>query len=112
MVDEYGNYKRKYRMVYDTDNLIDAVTFDTFDEAKDNLFATYKLWMQIEHAKWKSAEPTEEDEDDWDYMIYNCICWIEELQEDGEYAFCYEPTDDELKEIGWDFIGADFGVEN
>ena len=112
MVDEYGNYTRKYRMVYDTENFIDSVTFDTFEDAKADLFATYELWMQEEHAKWKSVEPTEEDKENWDYMIYNCACWIEELKENNEYATCYEPTDAELREIGWDFIGADFGVEN
>ena len=37
MVDEYGNYTRKYRMVYDTENFIDSVTFDTFEDAKADL---------------------------------------------------------------------------
>ena len=111
MVDEYGNYTRKYRMVYDTEAYIDASTFDDFESAKIDLFETYRLWMVGERSCWESDEPTEKEKEDWDFMIYNCCCWIEVLRDDGEYEICYEPTDAELREIGWDFIGADFGVE-
>lgn len=94
--------KAKYHMVFDMPDTIDCDSFDSLEKAKSALWDTYLLWMSEEWNTWKSAIPTEEEKDNWDDMIYNFGCWIEEYDPmTDDYGVCFEPTSEELEEIGW-----------
>lgn len=94
--------KAKYAMIYNTPDFIDSFSCDNLEEAKSKMFDVYVDWMVEEQCRWGSDEPTEDEKEDWDYMIYNCECWIEEYNPmTDEYEICSEPTDVELEEIGW-----------
>ena len=87
---------------YTTDSFSDAMGCDTFEEAKEVVFETLINWEMEEFSGWESAEPTENEIENWDYMIYNCESFVQKYNADtDEYEDYWYPSDDELDEIGW-----------
>lgn len=93
--------KAKYHLVCITDSFTEKIDFDDFENASDDLWGTYYSWMEHEKNSWRLF-PTEEEKDEWDYMICNWWCYIEEYDPmTDEYKICYEPTKEKLEEFGW-----------
>jgi hypothetical protein len=100
---------KKYCMVFDMGHTIDGVEFDSFEEAKADMEDTYINWMVEECHNWKMVDgvphPTEKQIEDYDYMIWNCGCWIvewnDELGEYGDVDYGYALSQEELEALGW-----------
>ena len=94
--------RRPFCVTWETDSCCDGFDCDTFEEAKSDALETLAQWEMEEIATWKNKTPTEEEKENWDYMIYNCVAYVQKynpiMDEYEEYWF---PTDEELKEIGW-----------
>ena len=94
--------REPFMMVWDTEHCCDGFGCDSFEEAKAAMEDCYVEWSAEEASHWKNLEPTEEEKDNWDYMIWNCGCWIEKYNPDtDEYEEYYYMSDEELRSIGW-----------
>jgi len=63
----------------------------SFDEAKDIVMDMLMAWMD------QSAS-----DEDWNDMIWNAWAYVGEYDPDKEEYVCvWEPSDDDLKGIGW-----------
>lgn len=94
--------RKPFCVVWDCDSFSDGMGCDTFDEAKSDAFETLIQWEVDEIQNWKSQNPTEEEKENWDYMIYNSISYVKKYNENtDEYEDYWYPSDEELKEIGW-----------
>lgn len=100
---------KPYVMIFETYDCCDGIECDSFEVAKCEAEDTYFLWASEEMREWNFDEngmphPTEEQIENWDYMIFNCYCriakWNEEKQE-YDYDNEYYLTGEELKSIGW-----------
>ena len=91
-----------YKTMYDTPNFCDSVEFEDLEQAKEDAIDTLHLWMQEEYSQWGGEEPTEEEKDHWDYMIFNCSAWIVKYNPDtDEYEDFWFIPDETKNEIGW-----------
>ena len=101
--------RMEYCMIFDTDNVTDGIEFESLEAAKCDAFDIYILWEGEEMWNWEMVDgiprPTEEQIENWDYMIDNCYChvakWVPE--EDSYSETVWEPSDKELSDIGWDY---------
>lgn len=94
--------RKPFLLVIDTDSCCDGCECDTFEQAKEGAFDNYYWWM-CEVATWKDKDnPTDEEKEDWNYMIYNTSAWVKKYNPDtDEYEDYWNPSDEELEEIGW-----------
>lgn len=105
-----------YRMIYDGDSFIDGEDCESLEDAIGRAQDVLVMWMQEEcyEKKWQWDEencryhPTEEQIEDWDYMIYNMGCYVVEYTGDEEYDgytsiddAVWPRSQDDLDEIGW-----------
>lgn len=98
----------KYVMVWDNDSCCDGFGCESFGQAKQDAFDTLLQWMCDESSNWKSETPTEEEKDNWDYMIYNCSVHVDKYNADtDEYEEYWYPSEEELEEIGWKLFNED-----
>ena len=97
----------RYKMVFDTGDCVDSIGFETFEEAQADALDTLVLWMtefcNHEKCSINLKEWTQKQIDEWDYMIYNCSVEVrdKERYNDEDFGEIWEPSDEELKEIGW-----------
>lgn len=97
----------QFIVVWDTDSCCDSYGAESLEWAKESALDTLCEWMNEEVRDWKFSPdgthlPTQEQKDSWDYMIYNC--WVEVRQYNpntDEYDDIWEPSDDDLTELGW-----------
>lgn len=90
-----------YKMVWDTDSCCDAIGFDSFGAAKCNAEDTLIEWAMEEWFEWE-GEPTEEQKESWDYMVYNCGVHVEGYDPNTDtYKVVWSPSNEELKALGW-----------
>ena len=81
----------KYRCIYDGDSFIDGIECETFDEAKNLAEDILSDWAV------QSA-----DDEDHNYMVSNCMTWVEEFNEDtGEWEDIWYPSDEFCESIGY-----------
>ena len=81
----------KYRCIYDGDSFIDGIDCETFDEAK--------YYAEDILREWATQA---ENEEDHDCMVYNCMTWVEEYNEDtGEWEDIWYPSDEFCESIGF-----------
>lgn len=99
-----------YMLRWDTDDTSDGYEIENYGTAKAEVEDTLLLWAAEEVHNWQFDEngiphPTEEQIENWDYMIYNCNAWVEKwnpvTQEYEEFDGSYL-TDWEYHEIGWE----------
>lgn len=94
-----------YKMIWDTEHTVDSEDCDSFEDAKEAALNTYMLWMEEQWMEWESETPTKKNIEDWNYMIYNCCCYIVKYDpETDEYTDADDAhylSDKELEEIGW-----------
>lgn len=107
---------KKYCLVFDTDSCTDGAEFDDFEAAKATMIDIYISWATDESADWKTKEennrwilnPTEEQIEEWDYMIESCTCWIAEWNEEEKTYYdddmnYYFLSNEECEEINWQY---------
>lgn len=94
-------------LVWDTDSCCDSYGAESLEAAKNDALDTLLNWMVEESWNWSflpdgTPNPTEEQKNSWDYMIYNC--WVEVRQynpKTDDYETVWEPSDGDLTELGW-----------
>lgn len=101
---------KKYCMIFDTDSDCAGVEFDDFEAAKSDMIDTYINWAVEEMRDWTTnakgeLNPTEEQIENYDYMIDNCCCyiveWDDELDDYEDSDNAYWLPQQELDEIGY-----------
>ena len=91
-----------WRVHWDTDNCCDGYDCESFKAAKESALDTLIGWAVDERSGWKSNEPTDEEKENWDYMIYNCGVAVYKYNPDtDEYEKFWHPSDEDCKSIGW-----------
>jgi hypothetical protein len=97
-------YRAPWRMVLDTDNDVDGVDCDSFEQAKIDALDTLIEWA-TEQCSGYDAEVrnwTEKQRDDYDYMVYNCSVAVYKYNPNtDEYEHYWTPTYKDKEEIGW-----------
>lgn len=104
----------KYMLIWNTEHCTDGYEIGDYDseqEAKYALKDCYIEWACEEYLNWKFSEdgmpmPTAEQIDNWNYMYWNCYCYLVPFDEEtGKYSEDEDDeiwlTDEECKEIGW-----------
>lgn len=87
----------KFRCIYDGDSFIDGVYFDDIESAKSAAIDILSSWLEC------SADMTD---DEYNMMIENCHTFVEEYDRESDSLECvYEPSDNELDNIGWSYRG-------
>lgn len=99
---------KRFTMIYDGDSFIDGTDHETLEEALEAAKETLIFWEQCEVSDkgWQFDDkgiphPTEEQIENWDYMINNCNCWVVEKDDQGNTVEEHYLTDEDYKEIGW-----------
>ena len=89
-----------YRVVVDTDSFTDGFDCESLGQAKGEAEDTLLEWMCQERMEWKDEfHPTEEELDNYNYMIYNSSAYVEKYNPDtDEYEEEWWPDEEE---IGW-----------
>jgi hypothetical protein len=103
----------KYMLMWDNGGACDGYELDgyeTEEAVKGAIADTYIEWANEESFDWSFENhipvPTKEQQENWDYMIYECFCYAVCLQEDGTYGDMDSDdtiflSDKELENIGW-----------
>lgn len=95
-------HRSEWRIHWETDSCSDGYDADSFGAAKNDALDTLLNWMMEESSEWESENPTEEEMEDWDYMIYNCGVSVYKYDPmKDEYEEYWSPDNDELEKIGW-----------
>lgn len=96
-------YRAPYRMVFDTDSFCDGIDFESFGAAKCDAEDTLINWMVEERNNWKDCFcPTEEELDNYNYMICNCSVEVRKYNPDtDEYEEKWSPDWMEEEQLGW-----------
>lgn len=91
-----------YHVHWDTDNCCDACDCESFEQAKEEALDILLEWMAEAQYSWRSDTPTQEQAESWDYMIYSCGVSVARYDPwTDTYDTIWEPSQDELDEIGW-----------
>lgn len=92
-----------YRVIYDTDTNCDGYDCESLEQAKCDALDTLIEWMAEGLAGFKDPyNPTEDEREKYDYMIYNSSVCVEEYNPaTDEYEEVWSPSDDDCKQIGW-----------
>ena len=94
--------RAKWQMVWDTDSCCDGCYFDTFEAAKASAEDTLIEWEMEEVQGWTGYDPTDEQIDSWNYMIYNCSVEVRKYNPDtDEYEEYWYPSYEDVKNLGW-----------
>lgn len=93
-----------YLMVWDNDSGADSIECESFNEALMVAENSLVDWMFAETLCWDvKSGPTQEQIENWDYMIYNFSVEIRKYNpHTDEYEAVKEFTDEELHSMGWD----------
>lgn len=98
-------YRAPYRVIWSTDDCDDGFNEETFEAAKDNAMVVLSEWIAQQAAESSSAdlhEWSEEDVENWDYMIYNCSVEVMKYNPlTDEYEEYWSPSYEDEREIGW-----------
>ena len=81
-------YKAPFHMVWSNEHSCDGVDCESYEAAKCLAEDTLLEWEMEEICKWEGGVPTEEQIEDWNYMVFNCYTLIYE----------YDPMTDEYVE--------------
>jgi len=91
-----------FQMLFDTGDCVDGIDFDSFEAAKNDALDTLIEWEVQETHDWQGMNPTEEQIESWDYMIYNCSVEVREYDPStDEYETVWEPTYEDEESVGW-----------
>lgn len=90
-------------MIYETSSFSGGIEYDFFEEAKETALDILCDWQSNETCDWnRPFNPTEEQIDRYDYMIFNYRVWVEEYNEDeGYWEEIWSPSQEELEMCSW-----------
>ena len=79
--------RKRYTLVWDTDDCCDGVEFDSLEVAKADAEDILVNWAveQMRDYPVDIRNWSEKQIEDWDYMIYNCSVYIIDNEIDGDY---------------------------
>ncbi len=77
-----------YQVVWSNDNATDGFGCESYEDAKDSALTVLEGWMEAQGSEM-DYPPTQEQIDDWNYMLYN---WYVEI-------YKYNPMTDEYEEV-------------
>ena len=87
-----------WMMIWNTDDCTDGEGCDSYEDAVNVALNICEIWMEF---NWDNP-PTQENVDDWNYMIGENYCFIRQYNpQTDEYEGEYWVPDEKLKEIGW-----------
>lgn len=94
----------KYKMIFDMGDYCDGIMYGSFEQAKTEALELLMRWEAQEMESWEyPINPTEEQIESWDMMIFNFSVWVEEFDdEENEWIEAWCPSDDDLQAILWD----------
>lgn len=84
--------RKPYVVRWYTDSDSDEYGCDSLEEAMYDAEDMLVNWQVAEMSEWSEDGPTEEQEESWDYMIFNC----------GVSVWKYNPDTDEYEEEVWE----------
>ena len=95
----------KYTMIYDGDSFIDGIDYDSIESAIASAEDTLCEWLCEGMHDWKFddngiPQPTEEQIEEWNYMIENCSVWVVPKGKDYDDAV-WTMSDELCDQIGW-----------
>lgn len=92
-----------FRMVWDTDTCCDGIDCESFGAAKCQAEDTLVEWMTQERSEWADVfAPTEEELDNYNYMICNSSVSVYKYDPDtDEYVEEWGPSYEEEEALGW-----------
>lgn len=94
--------KAPFKVIWDNGDCIDSIDCNSIEEAKDTALTILQCWIESEFSEWEDVQPTEEEKENFDYMIYNCYVEIVEYnKETKDYDECKVLTDNDYNSIGW-----------
>ena len=95
--------KRPYMVCWDNDSACDGFDVDSLGEAISDAEDTLSTWICDEVSGWKDINnPTQEEINNYDYMIYNYSVWVDQYNPDtDEYETIWEPDEVTEKAVGW-----------
>ena len=95
--------RAQYIMAFDMEDNSDGIEFDSFEAAKADAEDTLVEWMVEERNRWKNVfHPTEEELDNYNYMICNCSVWVAKYNPNtDEYETEWEPSYEDEEALGW-----------
>lgn len=95
--------RRPFLMVWDNDSCVDGIGCDSFEAAKGDALDTLVFWMTEQRRLWDDfLAPTEDELDDYNYMIENCSVHIDRYNPNtDEYDDYWYPSYEDEEDIGW-----------
>ena len=95
-----------YQVVWNTDDCTDGFGSESIEAAKNEVMDTYLKWKVWCQEEWEDIYyPTEEELDDYNYMINENYAYVQKYNPDtDEYEEEWWPSDEDLKKIGWEEI--------
>ena len=95
--------RKPWQVVWSTEDCTDGYGCDSFDEANDSALDTLATWQAEKIAEFKDCfNPTEEEIDDYDYMIANFYVKVYKYNPNtDEYEEYWEPSYEDEKSVGW-----------
>ena len=92
-----------WQMVFDTDSDCDGIGFESFGAAKCDAEDTLVMWMCQERGEWKDPFcPTEDELDNYNYMIFNSSVEVRKYNPDtDEYDEYWSPSYEDEENLGW-----------
>ena len=98
--------KSPWRMVWENEHSCDGIDYDSFEAAKEQAIETLVEWQVqfLADRKFpkKLEDMTEEQKEDWNYMISECRVSVYKYNADkDEYEEYWYPSYEDEKEINW-----------
>lgn len=93
---------KEFEVIWNTEDCIDGIPKDTFEEAKDCAMEIMSEWLMDGYAILQKENFSQEVIDGWDEMIEECWVAVGKYNpETKEYEEFWNPSDDDLEMIGW-----------
>ena len=96
-----------YQVVWSNENAADGFGCESYEDAKDSALTVLEGWME-EQGSQMDYPPTQDQIDDWNYMIYNCYVVIYKYNPmTDDYDEVDGLTYEDEESIGWKEIPSD-----
>ena len=105
--------RQPWMMVYDLGHTVDGIGYDSFEAAKEQALETLVEWQVQQISEFKNiqgpedwpAALTQEQREDWNYMVSECHVEVQKYNPDtDEYEEYWFPSYEDEKQVGWLYI--------
>ena len=93
-----------WRIVFDTDTDCDGIDCESFEQAEAYAIDILTGWAveQTRNYPLNPKEWSEKQAEDWDYMYWNCVVWVNKYNSDtDEYDEYWSPSNEDYEAIRW-----------